>query len=164
VRLAGAPFEGLPQRPSVAGLVVPNADWRAGSIQIRTNAAREYLLQIRVPSLEDAARTLLAEVTGERSPSDKGRLGMALQAKTDISALLEPGMYEAVAELTTPRSRQLERELRSLQRLALSGDSAEAVQLNELQEHRPCLSPERAILFNRPRWVGARPLPVTRLA
>jgi hypothetical protein len=35
----------------------------------------------------------------------------------------------------------------TLQRLALSGDSAEAVQLNELQEHRPCLSPERAILF-----------------
>ena len=33
-----------------------------------------------------------------------------------------------------------------LQRLALSGDSAEAVQPNELQEHRPCLSPERAIL------------------
>jgi hypothetical protein len=23
------------------------------------------------------------------------------------------------------------------------------VQLNELQEHRPCLSPERAILFKR---------------
>jgi hypothetical protein len=37
----------------------------------------------------------------------------------------------------------------TLQRLALSGDSAEAVQLNELQEHRPCLSPERAILFRR---------------
>jgi hypothetical protein len=37
-----------------------------------------------------------------------------------------------------------------LQRLALSGDSAEAVQLNELQEHRPCLSPERAILFKEP--------------
>jgi hypothetical protein len=127
VRLAGAPFEGLPQRPSVAGLVVPNADWRAGSIQIRTNAAREYLLQIRVPSLEDAARTLLAEVTGERSPSDKGRLGMALQAKTDISALLEPGMYEAVAELTTPRSRQLERELRSLREQG--ADDAELVEL-----------------------------------
>jgi hypothetical protein len=127
VRLAGAPFEGLPQRPSVSGLVVPNADWRAGSIQIRTNAAREYLLQIRIPSLEDAAQTLLAEVTAERSPSDKGRLGMALQAKTDVSALLESGMYEAVAELTTPRSRQLERELRNLR-----GQGAEDAELIEL--------------------------------
>jgi hypothetical protein len=34
----------------------------------------------------------------------------------------------------------------NLQRLALPGDSAEAVQSHELQGHRPCLSLERAIL------------------
>jgi hypothetical protein len=45
---------------------------------------------------------------------------------------------------------------RTLKRLALSGDSAEAVQPNELQEHRPCLSPERAILFND-RYCPDRP-------
>ena len=114
LRLAGTPFEGLPQRPSVANLVVPNADWHAGSIQLRTNALHEYLLQIRVPSLEEAVQTLLGQATSKHQPSDKGRLGIGLQATADISVLLEPGMYEAAVELTTPRSKQLQRELRRL--------------------------------------------------
>jgi len=33
-------------------------------------------------------------------------------------------------------------------RLALSGDSAEAVRPKELQGRRPCVSPELASLFN----------------
>jgi hypothetical protein len=43
-----------------------------------------------------------------------------------------------------------------LQRLALPGDSAEAVQPNTLQRHRPCLSPEWAILCNTLDQTGAR--------
>jgi hypothetical protein len=33
LRLTGAPFDGLPQRPSIAALVVPNADWHGSSIR-----------------------------------------------------------------------------------------------------------------------------------
>ncbi len=127
IRLSGTPFDGLPQRPSIAALVVPNANWRAGSIQLRTNAVRDYLFEIRVPSLQDAVQTLLGEVTTEHLPSNKGRLGMGLQANADVAALLEPGIYEAAVALTTPRSRQLERELRTLR--AQDAADAELVEL-----------------------------------
>ena len=122
IRLSGSPFDGLPQRPSVAALVEPSADWHGRSIQLRTNAIREYLFEIHVPSLEDAAQTVLRDVTAGSQLSDKGRLGMALQANTDISTLLTPGMYEAVVELTTPRSRHLLRELRSLRAQGVEDD------------------------------------------
>jgi hypothetical protein len=115
VRLAGTPFAGLPQRPSVAALVVTNADWRGGSIQIRANASREFQFEVHVPSLEEAVHALLREVTAGYQLSDKGRLGTAMQANADVSALLEPGVYEALVELTTPRSKELLRELQRFQ-------------------------------------------------
>jgi hypothetical protein len=115
--MSGAPGRTPPQIPRTSG---------QPRIQLRTNTLREYDLQIRVPSLEEAVQTLLGQVTAAHLPSDKGRLGMALQATADISVLLEPGMYEAVVALTTPRSNQLLRELR---RLRAQGADEELVEL-----------------------------------
>lgn len=76
--------------------------------------------------MEDAVSVVLSEVTTEGRSSDKGKIGSALRADTGISALLKPGTYEAVMELTTPRAARLHRELRNLHTTGVQLDQAAA--------------------------------------
>jgi hypothetical protein len=114
VHLSGAPFDALPERPSVARLVTTGAIWNGGSIQLHTTAMDEYRFELHVPDLPEAVKVMLAEVSSGHALSDKGQLGTALQHSSDIAALLEPGIYEAISELRTPRTKELYRELKDL--------------------------------------------------
>ncbi len=88
--------------------------WRQGWLQIATNAQREYHLDVKVPTLDDALRLLLERTTWSFAPSDKGRVASAMLRELDIDCLLSPGVTEAIRALTTPRAKELERVLRRM--------------------------------------------------
>ncbi|WP_435217121.1 hypothetical protein [Streptomyces sp. bgisy034] len=153
VRLWGSPLDGLPRRDCVASLVEKNAQWRGDSIQLHTRAANDYIFALTVPTLAQATEAVLEQASARHALSDKGKLGVALQAQADITALLEPGVYEAVIALTTPRSKELLKELRKI-RAEGADDAAQLVELASMwggraeRRYRPTakleLSPQRA--------------------
>ncbi|WP_329343751.1 hypothetical protein OG252_45515 [Streptomyces sp. NBC_01352] len=128
VRLWGSPLDGLPRRDCVASLVEANAQWRGDSIQLRTRAQNDYIFGLTVPTLAQATETVLEQASARHALSDKGKLRVALQAQADIAALLDPGVYEAVIALTTPRSKELLRELRKIKAEG-TDDAAQLVEL-----------------------------------
>ncbi|WP_143670888.1 hypothetical protein [Streptomyces sp. OV198] len=122
----GQPFDGLPRRRCVAPPVHENATWHGDSIQLKTRAEETYQFQLLIPSLAQACHQVLADVTERYELSDKGRMGAALQETNDLSHLLEPGVFEAMVGLMTPRSKSLAKELRALvNRGAIDQDFAE---------------------------------------
>jgi hypothetical protein len=115
VRLSGAALDGLPRRPAVAERIAKGAAWRYGSLQITAHAVNDHLFEIHVPELAEVTAALLGKVTARYELSaKKGRPGMAWLAQTDISPLAQPGVFAAIRELTTPRSKELLKELRKL--------------------------------------------------
>jgi hypothetical protein len=124
VRLSGGPFSTLPRRPSTAAMVHDAATWHGTTLQLTTDTRPDYYFTVRVPRLADTVGVVLSEVVNQYRLSDKGKIGAALQASKDIAALLQPGTYEAVVELTTPRAERLRRELRNLHAQGVVVDQA----------------------------------------
>jgi hypothetical protein len=158
VRLSGTPLDGLPRRPAVAERIVKDGTWRYGELQVTVRAVNEYLLEIHVPDLPEATAAVLAEVTVRHELSrKKGQPGMAWLEKTDLSPLAQPGVFTAIRELTTPRSKELLRELKKLRQ-----DGAVDDELAEIAAHwggraeRRCRSAEQ--LQNVPRADAASAL------
>ncbi|MGO8957280.1 MAG: hypothetical protein ACLQFR_07920 [Streptosporangiaceae bacterium] len=114
IRIWGPPFDALPRRPAIAAAVEGSAVWSHGAIQLKTFAQDEYWLELHVPSLSEATDRVLRESARTYELSDKGRLGSALRDSADTAVLLEPWMFEVITKLTTPRSRDLLRELKRL--------------------------------------------------
>jgi len=131
VRLSGRALDGLPRRPAVAEQIAKKATWRYGALQVTARAVNDYLLEIHVPELPEVTAALLGMVTTRHQLSPKkGQPGMAWLEKTDISPLGQPGVFAAIRELTTPRSKELMRELRRLRR-----DGADDQDLAEIAAH-----------------------------
>ncbi|NUK18215.1 hypothetical protein [Streptomyces lunaelactis] len=108
VRLSSDAFDGLPRRQAVADMiathVVDGVEWHGDSLQIQSEALDRYRFTLTIPDLALVGRRLLDSATGRWEPSDKGRLGSAIAAQADISALLEPHIFEALVGLKTPRT------------------------------------------------------------
>ncbi|MFJ7907042.1 hypothetical protein [Kitasatospora sp. NPDC096204] len=116
LRFWGKPLDGLPARDCVAQLVDPHASWRGRAIQLAAPGVRHQLVfPVTVPTLQQATERILNDVTKSHQLSLPGRLGQALADRADINALLEPGVYEAAVELTTPRTKQLTKALEQLE-------------------------------------------------
>lgn len=105
----GSVFAGLPRRKCIANDICSNSMWHGDAIRLATWAAPEYRLDLRVPTLSAAVERVLNDSAVSHSLSDKGQLGVVLLANAE--ALLEPGVYETVTDLTTPRSEELRRAL-----------------------------------------------------
>jgi hypothetical protein len=120
MRLSGGPLSRLPHRPAVAALIRHEARWANGGVEFGVAGQQEYRFTITVPGLDEATYASLSEVVREHSLSDKGRLGSALRKDIDLKLLLKPGVYESIIALTTPRSKEL---LRELKRTAATGES-----------------------------------------
>lgn len=118
VRLSGAALEGLPRRSAIADRIASGATWSHGdALQITAHAVNDYLFKLHVPELPEVTDALLSKVTVRHGLSPrKGQAGMAWLDQTDISPLGQPGVFAAVRNLTTPRSKALLKELRDLRR------------------------------------------------
>jgi hypothetical protein len=115
VRLSGPALDGLPRRPAIAERIAKEGTWRDDSLQITARAVNDYLFEIHIPELAEATAAVLSKVTVRYELSrKKGQTGMAWLEKTDVSPLGQPGVFAAIRELTTPRSRELLRELHKL--------------------------------------------------
>ncbi|MFG2814406.1 hypothetical protein [Streptomyces sp. NPDC048410] len=96
-------FDQLPKKPEIASMVHPQAVWHRDSLQVQTHAMGRYRLNVSVPELPKVVDHLLSGAA-RWELSDKGRLGAALTTQTDVSALLEPYLYEVIIALTTRRT------------------------------------------------------------
>lgn len=114
LRVSSSALDHLPRRDSTAALVLQNADWSDGALQIRTNANSRYRIDLTIPSLEEATWALVREAAPDSRLSDKGRLAHRLDEIASAQIVLEPGVHEVIRELTTPRSKELLRELARL--------------------------------------------------
>ena len=112
LRLSSGPLSRLPRRGSTAQLVRDDARWVRDGVEINIYLRKEYRLMFQIPTLEDATYAALGEIVGSHELSDKGKLGQALRRNIDLNILLQAGVYEAMIALTTPRSKELLRELR----------------------------------------------------
>jgi len=88
--------------------------WDRGSLQLAVPAQPEYVLNLKVPTLRELTAALLADVTPSYRLTSKGRLADSLASSIDVTELLKPGAFEAIRALTTPRSKELLRELRKV--------------------------------------------------
>ena len=109
--VGGPALAGLPRRPAVAGLVKQDGVWRDNGLQITTIAQPSYRVELTVPGLSEATRTLLDDATTKWALSDKGAVGAGLLEDTDINALLAPNVFEMLLALTTPRDKHMAAEL-----------------------------------------------------
>lgn len=114
LRISSSALDHLPRRASTASLALQNADWYGDALQIRTNATSRYRLDLTIPSLEEATWALVREVSPSSRLSDKGRLAHRLDELAPAQLLLDQGVHEVIRELTTPRSKELLRELARL--------------------------------------------------
>lgn len=112
LRVDSDAFAALPRQPVIADAIHRNATWSGRWLQFVTRATDEYALDLTVPSLPECVTLLLRQRATTHQLSDKGRLGAPLLRDIDVTRLLEPGVVEAIAALTTPRAPALERELR----------------------------------------------------
>jgi hypothetical protein len=136
VRLSGGPFSALPRRPSTAALVHDGATWHGTTLQLAADTQPDYCFNVRIPRLADTVGVVLSEVANQHRLSDKGKIGAALQASKNIAVLLQPGTYEAVVELTTPRAERLRRELHNLHAAGKGVDQAMVERLITEWGHR----------------------------
>ena len=106
----------------VAEHVMAGASWRQGAIQIPVYAQNDYLLELHLPGLPEAVAALLTQAAGGHELSEKGLVAMALAESADITVLLEPGIVEAITQLSTPRSRSMEHDLSAIRADGIADD------------------------------------------
>jgi len=111
VRVASSAFEGLPKRSTTAALVKDEASWSEDELEIATYASNRFRLELRVPSLSDAAWALLNDHTAQAALSSKGQLAHHLKELGAAQVLLQDSVIQVIESLRTGRSQDLERAL-----------------------------------------------------
>jgi hypothetical protein len=110
LRLSSDAFDGLPRRSSVARLVGENFEWSGSSLQMGVQAQNVFHLELAIPALQEAAWSTLRS-SADASLSDKGKLATRVDDFAVSDVLMKPGVLTTIRDLTTPRSKELEREL-----------------------------------------------------
>ena len=107
MRFGGSLFDGYPRRRSVATLIQPHANWADDRLEVRTNARRDIVFSVSLPSSGEVVAALLGESGLSWKLSDKGKLASALLENPALSLFLNPEVHVAVNALMTPRSRAM---------------------------------------------------------
>ena len=138
LRLESDLFAGLPKRPAVASMILDGATWWGEQLQIATIAMDRYRLDVRVPSLRDAAWRLLRDRCARVELSDKGRMAQRLLELDGYEVLLDRDVRPTIGALKTRRSTALAAQIeRLLAEDRLTDDIRDlALQLGETQQRR----------------------------
>lgn len=108
----GETLDALPRRNCIARLVRAGARWRGEAVEIGMPVAREYRFELYLPALPAVVEALLADRTVGYTLSDKGALGAGLLSAQAADMLAQPGVFDAIKALTTPRSAHIAKALR----------------------------------------------------
>ncbi len=111
VRVSSSTFDGLPKRPTTASLIMDDASWSEDELELAMYAQNRYRLELRVPSLRDAAWALLKNRTAQAVLSAKGQLAHRLKELGAAEVLLQDSVIQVIESLRTRRSQDLERAL-----------------------------------------------------
>ena len=137
LRMESDLFAGLPKRPVTASMIHENATWSGDKLQIAMYAVDRYRLDVRVPSLHDAAWELLRGGCASAELSGKGRMARRLLELGGHEVLLDRSVRLAIDALKTRRSIEL---IARLERLSAEDGLADiddlALSLGETQQRR----------------------------
>jgi hypothetical protein len=111
--LSGPVLRRLPKRDCIAELVDESrmSYWDGDELVCGAPALNEYGISLAIPTLAESTHTLLSNLTTRYVLSDKGATGAGLLSGAGAAALLEPGVFEAVVALRTPRAEAVARAL-----------------------------------------------------
>lgn len=104
-------LQNLPKEPWIASQIHFAGMWEEDAIMMRYQAGSNYELDLKIPSLAKSVELTLQNTTANYSISDKGKIGNALLNNHYLETLLRPGVYETIKSLTTPRDKELLKEL-----------------------------------------------------
>ena len=137
LRVGSDLFAGLPRRPATASMIHNKATWSGDKLQIAMYTEDHYRLDVRVPSLHDAAWELLRGGCASAELSDKGLMARRLLERGGNDVLLDRSVRGAIDALKTRRSRE---HAALLERLStedrLNDINAWAQRLGETQQRR----------------------------
>jgi hypothetical protein len=114
LRLESAVFDGIPRRPTTARLIHENARWAGESLELSVSTGTStHHLDLHLPNPSEVVDRLLCQSDGAATASDKGLLGQRLQ-QLGLVDHLSFEVMPTIRVLTTPRSKELVRELAAL--------------------------------------------------
>lgn len=114
LELRSPAFTGFPRRTQIAEMIVPNANWREEALEIRTHTSSHYRMELSIPSLDEVTHALLSARVASWTLSEKGKLATPLMRPEVLGLCRRTDSAAVIAALTTPRSKELERQLRAL--------------------------------------------------
>lgn len=127
VRVARPDFLNVPRRQPVASLLIANSEWRFGGLEIESNPRSEYHLEPSIPPRSEIFEAALSAVGITFELSQPGRLAQAVSTANASDLFLNLAMHRVVGALTTPRSKNLVRELNSQLTPGLPADVIAAI-------------------------------------
>jgi hypothetical protein len=113
VMLSGGSLSSLPELDQVARLVHRDATWWHGALKLIVGVHPGAEIGIASPTEPEVLAAVTSAAPAEITTSDKGYLAAALERSRDCSPLTRVDALKAIADLTTPRSNQLLRALRT---------------------------------------------------
>ena len=116
-------FEALPRHDEAAKMVYQGATWSSdGALRVGEYGRHHFRLSLNIPTASEAVWRIVRSTVADAELSDKGQIGVRLDQLELKELLLEPHVLDLTTALTTPRSKELARELRRVQS---SGDADE---------------------------------------
>ncbi|MFD4913090.1 hypothetical protein ACFWNR_07685 [Streptomyces virginiae] len=124
LRLSGEPFDKLPRKDTVAWMIADKArsnsplpaSWHGDQLQIPVQIPwLDYpRLSLSIPRPQEMVSELLNAATPDNAPSIPGTIGMTVAEQSNISALRDVLVVEALTALKTERTEHFLKELRRL--------------------------------------------------
>jgi hypothetical protein len=114
LRISAPELRAYPNRVQVAALFHTGAVWYQRSLQIPAYSSERIEIELKWPTMEESVWVALRSEVKDAQLSDKGQIGERLEELALSNLLLDDDVVYVIAHLTTPRSKQLLRQLRTL--------------------------------------------------
>jgi hypothetical protein len=114
LRISAPALRAYPSVAQVADLFHSGAVWHERSLQIPAFDSDRIDIELKWPTMEESVWVVLRSRTKNAQLSDKGQIGTRLEELALSNLLLDNDVVEVIARLTTPRSKQLLKQLQTL--------------------------------------------------